>query len=386
MSDIKNNKIPTPAADYLGSMKAADLNIFICDKYGISGDSITRYVVLVRDLFNKNLALSALVARIKEVFLFDEIKARNLALDIAGIRLLVANDWIGNVDGYITSLGGDPAKYAKYVAEQITAVKKEKEDWAAELKQDSDKQAALLREKIPAAAVEEAVYVEPDFNKERNDSLNIFSSQLNDFLSISSSYLLEEYNNILIDMISDEKGFAFRDQLVKAMLENKEKISSAPFLLTKKQAEGTIANWLKYFIEEKGSGLFNNIVLTDFLVKSANARTLKEEEKNKVKKLLLIYRNLKFFPESMPNQTGEDWEIIPSQEEDSSEKARTVKAPALDAIPLKSSKMIAKERAVEDEKKKKIDELNKMLANYPSGSLARKALAEEIKKLETTLK
>jgi hypothetical protein len=383
MANIKNDNIPSPAADFFGSMKAADLNIAICRKYGIKGDSIPKYLGLVAGLFHKTLALSALVTKIKETFSFDEAKAKNLALDIAGARLLVANDWIGGVAEYIEFLGGDPVKYAKLVAEQVAAVKKEKEDWEAELKRDKDKEVLLSREKVPSVAGQEVAYVEPDLEKEKADSLNIFSSQLAGFLSLPTSSLFDEYNDILIGFFSDEKGVAFRDQIVRAILENEEKISSAPFFLTKKPVPATIGNWLKYFIKEKGSALFDNIVLTNFLTNSDNARVLKDEEKNAVKKLLLLYRNLKFFPESMPNETGEGWEIIPSAAEAGLTKAKTVSVPLTADYAAKAESPDAAEK--EEEKNKEAEEkiaaLEKIAAAYPAGSFQRKAVEAEIRKL-----
>jgi hypothetical protein len=97
----------------------------------------------------------------------------------------------------------------------------------------------------------------------------------------------------------------------------KKKLLPPPLDWAKKAAEETIGNWLKDFIEQKGSGIFNNIVLGDFLLKSVNAKKLNKNEKELVKKLLIFYRNLKFFPESMPNDAIENWQIIPFSEEES---------------------------------------------------------------------
>lgn len=391
MQNIKNITIPSTASDYFSSLKAADLNILITQKYKIGSKDLPKYLGLVKDLFYKKMPLSGLVYAIKELFSFDDVKAGEMAIDMAGVLLLVVKDWIGDVDGYIRKLGGDPAKYAKFTVEHMAAVKKEKEDWEAELKKDKERQAELLSEKVLVENLTENVFVDIDPEKEKTDSLTIFSSQLNDFLSTSSPYLLDEYNRVLIQIISDEKGFSFRDRLVKALLENKEVASSSPFFLTKKPAVGTISNWLKYFIEEKGSGPFDNIVLTDFLVKSANARILKDEEKEKIKKLLLIYRNLKFFPDSMPSKTGEGWAIIPVDMDNEGVAAKTLSVPSTDDFAvgsndIKSKKQQEKEEELAAENAKELAHMKELVENYPAKSLERKAIEGEISKLEAKIK
>jgi hypothetical protein len=52
-------------------------------------------------------------------------------------------------------------------------------------------------------------------------------------------------------------------------------------------------------------------VLSDFLGTSENAKILDDKEKELVRKVLMCYRNVKFFPESMPSDNGEGWEMIP---------------------------------------------------------------------------
>jgi|WetSurMetagenome_2_1015567.scaffolds.fasta_scaffold22584_2 hypothetical protein len=382
MADTNQKSIPLEVKDCLDSLIAVDLNLAISKKYGLIGEAVKKKNVLIGDLFFKNIALKDLVTKIREIFSFDEQKAKNMAIDIAGMRLLVVKDWIGGVEDYIRSLGGDPTEFEKIVNDQITAVKKEKEDWEAELRAEKEKEAELLKDRETPVAKEET-YLEPDLEKEKKDSLEIFSSSITDFFSVTESYLIEDYNKLLIEMLAAEKGFALRDQFFKALLENGEKLTSAPFSLDKKPVPATVGNWLKYFIEEKGSGIFDNIILTDFLVKSANAKILNEEEKGAVKKLLQLYRNLKFFPESMPNQTGEGWEIIPSATGATElEKARTVKTPVTNDTGFETQRLIDREAMRVEEANKKITELNTMAAAYPANSLQRKAIEDEIKKIK----
>src|SRR3989339_772390 len=65
------------------------------------------------------------------------------------------------------------------------------------------------------------------------------------------------------------------------------------------------------FIKQYGSGFFDNVTLSRYITFSENVKKLDENEKNLVKKLLQLYRNLKFFPDSMKDIPVDDWEIVP---------------------------------------------------------------------------
>ena len=126
-------------------------------------------------------------------------------------------------------------------------------------------------------------------------------------------------------------------------------------------------DWLKDFIKQHGGEMFDNIKLSQYLSNSSNVKNLDEVEKQLVRKLLMLYRNLKFFPDSMPNDTGEGWEIIPiSQEEGTLPTTRAGKESKKDGFkitPLQELEILAKQ--------------------YPKGSLEHRAIMEEIKKLES---
>jgi hypothetical protein len=386
----KLNKLPANVRDYLDSVAGIDLNLRICDQNGLAGNDILRNTDLVVDLFFKELALKDLVAKIEEVFKYNDFKAKKLAADIAGIRLLVVDDvWFkGEVLAYLKSLGAPLADYQKIVEEQKAAVKKDKEEDAAEEAERRAKkaeiEAALSGKEETPVKKEEELKIPEDFKinweEEAKNCLDNFREGLADFLSFDN--YSDEYNQVLISLLV-EKERQFQNELEKAILNNNEILTSASFSVDGKPVMPTISNWLKYFIKEKGSSLFDNIILTNFLTDSQNCRVLSEEEKKTVKRLLLLYRNFKFFPDSMPNQTGEGWEIIPSEGEVSgSGKARTVSTPQTGDFFAKA-KAAAAGSAISEEDRKKIDDLKKMALNYKTGSLERMAVDEEIKKIES---
>jgi hypothetical protein len=384
---IADNKkiiqLPKEIGIYLNSMKALELNLLICKKHGLSGDDIGKHTDLITSLFFKELSLKDLIEKIKQVFNFNDIKAKELAVDIAGIRLLVIDNWFnGEVSAYLKNLGVPAANYQKIVEEQKAAVEKEKEEDEKDTAEERAEKERLAKEELLPAPTPEPEVPENykiNWDEEAKGCLENFREGLVAILSFGDD--MTEYNQIVVALLV-ARGQQFQGELEKALLSNNETITSALFSVDGKPAAPSIANWIKYFIKEKGSGIFNNIILTDFLVKSANAKILNEEEKGAVKKLLQLYRNLKFFPESMPNQTGEGWEIIPSAAGSAElEKARTVKTPVTNDTETETQRLIDREAARAIEVGPKLTELKAMAAAYPANSLQRKAIEDEINKI-----
>ena len=372
-------------ADYLDSFKAIELNLSICHKYGLAGEDIGKHTELITELFFKRLDFSALVPKIKEIFKFDDAKAKKMAADVVGIRLLVVDDWFGHqASAYLQTLGVAPSAYQKIIEDQIAAVKLEKEeDRKDALEARTEKEALAKEAAAPVAAAETEEAIPEDFkinwDEEAKDNVDNFRQGLADILAYGVD--TDEYNQMLVALLT-ERGQAYQGELERAVLGNEEKLTTAAFSLDGKPAAPTIANWLKYFIKEKGSAMFDNIVLTNFLTNSANARGLIQSEKDILKKLLILYRNVKFFPQSMPNDSGEGWEIIPSVSgAPGLEKARTVKAPVTNDVAIKPRRVVEAEAAKSVEDGKKMEELKVIAARYPEKSLQRKAVESEIKKV-----
>jgi len=174
---------------------------------------------------------------------------------------------------------------------------------------------------------------------------------------------------------------SFANELERLLYYNQEQI-----------ANFSITNWFQDFISQKGSAMFNDIALTDYIAHSFNCQKLNDENRRLVRKLLILYRNLKFFPASMPNDTGEDWEIIPIDD-----KVREFNRGALGAPKTAEEKNIdvlqaesqgygadSLEKKVIEEKisnEKKIEGLRIMANRYPEGSLEWRALMDEANKL-----
>jgi len=116
-ADVLQQKLaalPEPVQDYLYSEQAGDLNEKIITRNKLPEGQEPILFMLLRELFVKDVPLPRLVVEIKGRFNFDDARARQLAVDIAGFRLLPLDKWLGDVDGTIRSLGGNPAQYPDF--------------------------------------------------------------------------------------------------------------------------------------------------------------------------------------------------------------------------------------------------------------------------------
>lgn len=228
-------------------------------------------------------------------------------------------------------------------------------------------------------------------DEEKDYLLNMFATDLLSELN-NNPIIINAINLRIFNILKHDLNF--KNDLENSLYKNQERITEKEFVLDKKKRSPSIENWLKNFIKEKGTASFDNVELTDYVVRSGNSKILSSEEKKIVRKLLLLYRNLKFFPESMPSDDGEGWEILPIEEvsRDIGKEKSTLGPPKtkeekeIEELQVEGAKYRGglEKLAIEEEvdKKKQIEDLRIEANKYKEGSLEKMALMEEIKKLE----
>lgn len=225
----------------------------------------------------------------------------------------------------------------------------------------------------------------------KHDILELFKEYLVDTLKFSDTATLEDLNDDIIEFSAMDVGF--KKELEGALYKNPEKLTHKTFTLDGNKHAPSIRNWLRDFIKTHGSGLFDNVILTKYIAYAPNCQRLSDEEKKIVKKLLSLYRNLKFFPESLKDVPLDKWEIIPIEREEELSKARSAGAPKteeekeIDELKKEEENYEAgglERMAIEEEigEESKVEDLRIEASKYPAGSLERKALEEEIAKME----
>ena len=305
----KFNNLPEDLQYVLCSELDYALNDEICKRHGINGENVSKIIDIIVELIFKELKISDLINRIKKDFSATDNKAKQLAITVVGKRLLVFNNYFnGEAKKFIESLGKNVALFQNDVKQQEEIINQE----ILSRKED-------IKKIEPPKPIK---YVEIDEEEEKQIAIDLLNKNLVIFLDVafngSARDVIIDYNGILISLLAGDQNFKIA--LGKALFNNQEKLTYKKFILDKKACPPNIANWLKDFIKKNGSGIFNSLVLTEYLTNSENVKKLDSKEKNLLRKLLLLYRNLKFFPESMSNISPEKWEIIPIDKEVEKEK------------------------------------------------------------------
>lgn len=226
--------------------------------------------------------------------------------------------------------------------------------------------------------------------EEKDYLLKIFATGI--IREFSENLIISEAVNARIfNMLSS--NIKFKEEIEKTLYFNGEFLTHEEFELDNKSQSPTIGNWIQDFIKVYGSGMFNNLALTKYITESKNAKFLSQEEKLIVQKLLRLYRNIKFFPESMPSDDGEGWEIIPINKELDVEINKKIIGPPKTEEEKEIEELKQEEKqfseggleqlAIEEEieSRKKLESLKIEANKYAVGSLERMAVEDEIKKL-----
>lgn len=205
--------------------------------------------------------------------------------------------------------------------------------------------------------------------------LKTFESEIIPALSAEPAKL-QDFNVAIFQAFNEGDGL--EDKVESLLYNNQEKISEHRLIMDGHPASPSIANWLKDFIKKYGSDLFNEVALAEYLSSAPNIKVITPAEKELVRKVLKLYRNLVFFPDSMNGLPVEQWEIFPVDRT----KLNIVRDVLSDNHPLAAT--VAPEVNSEPEmteRQKIIFDLQKNLTKYSTSSLEYKAIRQEINRL-----
>jgi len=182
--------------------------------------------------------------------------------------------------------------------------------------------------------------------------------------------IMEKLSAKLLNILVLEDRDKFKASLKVAILNNKETI-------TDRAEIKTVADWLKNYIAKLGLGPVDNLKRTQYLVELTKIKGLDEHYINRLKTLFNFYESLKF---SSLTPQGFDEEIPMVIDE----KLFIFRHGVLEPVGETKIRQTAGSAPAADKNAvEKPETLEQMLARYPAGSLERKAIEEEIRKLES---
>jgi len=253
-------------------------------------------------------------------------------------------------------------------------------------------------------------YAEKKFGFSEEDAFDLRSDIIREVFSLllfndeqpvmSEVELKEEFSKGIIKLLTDNaaaeninfsifslfsKNGALQENLSNILLENQEIITSERIIIEEKESSATISNWLKDFIKINGSEMFDELKMAEYLSSSVNAKKLKQADKDLLRRLFKLYRNLSFFPDSMGNNPIEDWQIIPVDRVEANKKvskpgvfqdALDDNQPIISSVPSPAPLNTQKLEDIP------LDELKAALTQYAHGSLEYKAVKQEIEHLK----
>lgn len=226
-----------------------------------------------------------------------------------------------------------------------------------------------------------------DPEEEKQNIYDLMSNHLLDVLSSDSAHALVAFNRGLIYVLNNQPDS--RRLIESRLVENNEKLTNQAIIVDGKAVQPTIANWLRDFNNNVDMANFDSLAIADYLVKTNNAKNLNEKEKQLVQSLLQFYYNLKFYPDSMAEKPITEAYIMPIRSElqeilqaedtaNNNEESTVVSAPTTKSLKTVLNKSVSSQEQTTATMLK----LQKMAEQYPTGSLERLAIEEEIKKMK----
>jgi len=205
------------------------------------------------------------------------------------------------------------------------------------------------------------------------EAIDLFKNNFTQIYKIPDYDLWQKLKAFLLGFIILEDRDNFKKDLRQTLLNNQEKLTKINLIINNQEKIPTVGNWILDYNSSLGSGIAENLKKIQYYTNSGNIRKLEQGERDKVKLLLDLYERLKLssltlegleedIPVDEPGRIGviRNGVFEPFEEEEVLYRPSVVNAVSTD-----------------------IEEFKKLAANYPTGSFERKAIEEEIKKLES---
>lgn len=213
----------------------------------------------------------------------------------------------------------------------------------------------------------------PYFKKD--EALRLFNDNFQETFEMEYFDIKEKIRHFLLGFILLEDRDKVKSSIRKIMDKNKA-------ILTREQLSNklspTVENWIKIFVSEMGTGIVDSIKLRQFLTSNKEIKKLSKEEKNKVLEFIKFYEKLKYSSTTVKGFEG-SLPVNTPQFKGYFENGRLVKESKLDKEAQEIFDIVSKNEALFSNKNN--DELHRLAGQYSDGTLERKAIEEELERL-----
>lgn len=200
-------------------------------------------------------------------------------------------------------------------------------------------------------------------------------------------YEIENYNlweKIKVNLSAISNGDVLneiKEKFKKSLLECPQIIINKKRYVNYQNIPFSVADWLKDYNKNLGISKIDSLKRSQYLTNSENIKKLNDNDKNKLKILFDFYEKIKISSNAPEGYLKTSPIYVNNKFVNFSEGEVTEITP--DILNIVKSIKISEENINKEENSDKLSELRAMAGQYPAGSLERKAVEEEMRKLES---
>lgn len=216
--------------------------------------------------------------------------------------------------------------------------------------------------------------------------LELLESHLAVMFEITGYDLWGNLKKYLVVFSDYKERDRIKNAIKNILIKNKARITKTNLLMDNKEIAGTLDNWLRDYHSYLGLKPADRLKFTEYFINSSNIKRATAEEKEKIKSLFNFYEKLKLSSNS-PEGFEEKvlMKINGKLQTWNDGRLEDLDPAAVKAVDDLTALGFFKEKNqgnINSKSDSQIEEFKKMASQYPAGSFERKAIEEEIKKLE----
>ncbi|MFA6422271.1 MAG: hypothetical protein WCV92_02650 [Candidatus Buchananbacteria bacterium] len=284
----------------------------ISDLYHVDYDGLWDIVIM---LIENDFFIGSIEKDIAKKFNVDQYAANDISKDLIGMIFYPIAQYIKefyDIEAELKSRNSSGGAYAAYTQRCALIIDGVAQEYLINQIEIYQKQ-GLLPEEI-------------------DEIKSIFKNSLVDLLRVQASESIAILNANVIFVLHNKH--TFKEELLRIILQNQEILTTQQFKLEGKTVSATIENWLKDFTIKNPANALDNIAISDYMVSSSNTSLLSEKEKKLVNNLLLLYRNIKGFPQFFAKMPIEQWQIIPIEFKEEKQEAPKIIEKSVKGLPF----------------------------------------------------